>query len=116
MFYGSSLAASLETNGVCFMKEYTVHGRNSSGKVVNGHLEFLRKSDYPKWDPKDDGIVGKTFVQCVEEVARAEAERIGFDMEKESHALMRMIMTVFSSQDLRSSAVDLLKEKLESVL
>ena len=56
----------------------------------------------------------KLFAECIEAVAMLEAERIGFNMEVEKHALMRMIMTVLSSKDLRREALDLLQTKIDS--
>jgi hypothetical protein len=55
--------------------------------------------------------IAEQFTECIEMVAREHAEEIGFDMETEPHALARMIMIVLSSKELRSKAIDLLKEK-----
>lgn len=41
----------------------------------------------------------------MEEVAREEAARTGFDMQKEPHALFRMLMTVFATDSLRQEAI-----------
>lgn len=47
---------------------------------------------------------------AIEVVAREHAKESGFDMQKEPHALMRMMACVFSSKDLFRKAIDRAKE------
>lgn len=55
--------------------------------------------------------LAKRFSEAIEAVALREAERIGFNMETEAHALFRMMMVVLSSKELRGEAIELLKER-----
>ena len=45
------------------------------------------------------------FAEDMEAVAREEAARIGFDMQREPHALFRMMMAVFTDEELRAEAI-----------
>lgn len=58
--------------------------------------------------------LAEKFSAAIEVVAIREAERTGFNMETESHALFRMMMVVLSSKELRNEAIELLKEEEES--
>lgn len=49
--------------------------------------------------------IKEAFTAAVEEVAREDAKRVGFDVANEPHGLARAIMAVFASQELRAEAV-----------
>jgi hypothetical protein len=57
--------------------------------------------------------VKEAFTIAVEEVAREDAERAGFDIANEPHGLARAIMAVFASQELRAEAAKRAKEMVE---
>lgn len=54
--------------------------------------------------------VKEAFTAAIEEVAREDAERVGFDIANEPHGLARAIMAVLASQELRAEAVKRAKE------
>ena len=54
---------------------------------------------------------GTRVTYYMEQVAREEAARIGFDMQKEPSALFRMLMTVMASESLRAEALRRFKEE-----
>lgn len=56
--------------------------------------------------------VSEVWTEAIEEIAREHAAEIGFDMEKEPHALMRMIALVLSRKELRDLSIERLKQKL----
>jgi len=54
--------------------------------------------------------IKEAFAAAIEEVAREDAERVGFDIANEPHGLARAIMAVLASQKLRAKAVKRAKE------
>ncbi len=56
---------------------------------------------------------GEAFTDAIEEVARENAQAIGFDVVNEPYGLARAIMVVLSSKELREKAIKRAKEMVE---
>lgn len=74
-------------------------------------IEIVNKS---KGSQRESGkVIATAISQEIEQIARREAAKNGFDIEKESNGLMRAILQVLSRKELLAEATRLARKRLE---